>query len=76
MRDTKLNKQEVILRINDLLANGNTRLTKYQKNYALYNQSPVADLRSKMPLTVGFIDDVYSEDSTVPKLNVIKSSAL
>ena len=74
MRDTKLNKQEVILRINDLLANGNTRLTKYQKNYALYNQSPVADLRSKMPLTVGFIDDVYSEDSTVPKLNVIKSA--
>lgn len=73
-RDTKLTKQEVILRVNDLLANGNIRLTKYQRNYALYNQTPVSDLRAKMPMTVGFIDDVYSEDSTVPKLNIIKSA--
>lgn len=74
MRGTKLNKQDVIARVNDLLANGNTKITKYQRSYALYNQTPVADLKAKFPMTVGFIDDVYSEDSVVPKLNIIKSA--
>ena len=73
-RTTKLTKPEVIVRINDLLENNNTKLSKYQRNYALYNQSPVADLRAKIPMPVGFQDDVYSEDSTVPKLNIIKSA--
>lgn len=70
----KLTKQEVIFRINDLLANGNSKFAKYQRNYALYNQTPVADLRAKIPLAVGFQDDVYSEEAVVPKLNVIKSA--
>ena len=74
MRNGKLTKPEVIERINDLLANGNVKLAKYQKNYALYNQSPAADLRAKIPMAVGYIDDVYSEDSIVPKLNIIKSA--
>ena len=73
-RTNKLSKPEVVARINDLLANNNTKLSKYQRNYALYNQSPVADLRSKIPMPVGFQDDVYSEESVVPKLNVIKSA--
>lgn len=74
MRNGKLTKPEVIERINDLLANGNVKLAKYQKNYALYNQSPAADLRARIPMAVGYIDDVYSEDSIVPKLNIIKSA--
>ena len=75
MRPTKkLTKPEVIARINDLLANNNVKLTKYQRNYSLYNQSPVSDLRAKIPQPLGCQDDVYSEDSIVPKLNVIKSS--
>lgn len=73
-RTNKLSKPEVIARINDLLANNNTKLSKYQRNYALYNQSPVADLRAKIPMPVGFQDDVYSDESVVPKLNVIKSA--
>jgi hypothetical protein len=40
----------------------------------LYNQSPVADLKAKIPYPVGFLDDVYSEDSAVPKLNIVKSA--
>jgi hypothetical protein len=74
MRNGKLTKPEVIERINDLLANGNAKFAKYQKNYALYNQSPVADLNAKIPMAVGYIDDVYSEDSVVPKLNIVKSA--
>ena len=38
MRNGKLTKPEVIERINDLIANGNVKYAKYQKNYALYNQ--------------------------------------
>lgn len=70
----KLTKPEVVARINDLLANGNSKITKYQRNYALYNQSPLADLKAKIPMTVGLVDDIYSEDSVVPKLNVVKSA--
>lgn len=74
MRNGKLTKPEVIERINDLIANGNVKYAKYQKNYALYNQCPAADLKAKIPMAVGYIDDVYSEDSVVPKLNVVKSA--
>lgn len=69
-----LTKPEVINKVNDLLANNNVKLAKYQRNYSLYNQSPVADLRARIPATVGFQDDIYSEDSIVPKLNVLKSA--
>ena len=72
--EKKLTKQEVIARINDLLGNGQTKIAKYQRNYSLYNQCPVADLNGKVPYTVGLSDDVYSEDSVVPKLNVVKSA--
>ena len=70
----KLTKPEVIARINDLLANNNQKIVKYQKNYALYNQCPMTDLRAKIPYVVGYIDDVYSDETSVPKLNVIKSA--
>ena len=40
----------------------------------LYNQCTVADLKAKIPYPVGLYDDIYSEDSEVPKLNVIKSA--
>lgn len=74
MAEKKLTKQEVIVRINDLLNNGQTKIAKYQRNYALYNQCPVADLNGRVPYTVGLSDDIYSEDSIVPKLNVVKSA--
>ena len=70
----KLEKNAVIKRINDLIANNSVKYTKYQNDYMLYNQCPVADLKAMIPYPVGFYDDVYSEDSTVPKLNIIKSA--
>lgn len=72
-RNTKLTKPDVVARINDLLNNNTGKYGKYQRNYSLYNQTIVADLRAKVPETVGFFDDVYSEETDVPKLNVIKS---
>lgn len=70
----KLERNAIVKRINDLLGNNSVKYTKYQNNYMLYNQCPVADLKSRIPFPVGFYDDVYSEDSTVPKLNIIKSA--
>lgn len=70
----KLTKPEVVIRINDLLDNNNQKIIKYQVNYALYNQCPITDLRAKIPYVVGYIDDVYSDEASVPKLNVIKSA--
>ena len=69
-----LERNQIVRRINDLLANNSGKYTKYQNNYSLYNQSPVADLKAKIPYPVGFLDDVYSEDSAVPKLNIVKSA--
>lgn len=74
MERKKLSKQQVITRINDLLANNSTKIAKYQRNYSLYTQSPISDIRAKIPYTVGYIDDVYSDETEVPKLNVIKSA--
>lgn len=69
-----LERNQIVKRINDLLANNSGKYTKYQNNYSLYTQSPVADLKAKIPYPVGFLDDVYSEDSAVPKLNIVKSA--
>lgn len=69
-----LDRRAVAYRINDLLANNNVRYVKYQNDYMLYNQCTVADLKAKIPYPVGLYDDIYSEDSEVPKLNVIKSA--
>lgn len=69
-----LDRNSIAARINDLLANNNVRYVKYQNDYMLYNQCTVADLKAKIPYPVGLYDDIYSEDSDVPKLNVIKSA--
>lgn len=69
-----LDRDSIVSRINDLLANNNVRYVKYQNDYMLYNQCTVADLKAKIPYPVGLYDDIYSEDSEVPKLNVIKSA--
>lgn len=74
MERKKLTKPQVIARINDLLANNSTKIAKYQRNYSLYSQSPISDIRAKIPYTVGYVDDVYSDETEVPKLNVIKSA--
>lgn len=70
----QLTREEVVARINDLLANNVNKYAKYQRNYSLYNQCPTVDLRAKIPFGVGYVDDTYSEDSVVPKLNIIKSA--
>ena len=72
--ESLLNRESIGYRVNDLLANNNVRFVKYQNDYMLYNQCTVADLKSKIPYPVGLYDDIYSEDSEVPKLNVIKSA--
>lgn len=69
-----LEHKDIVYRVNDLLANNNVRYVKYQNDYMLYNQCTVADLKAKIPYPVGLYDDIYSEDSEVPKLNVIKSA--
>lgn len=69
-----LERKDIVYRVNDLLANNNVRYVKYQNDYMLYNQCTVADLKAKIPYPVGLYDDIYSEDSEVPKLNVIKSA--
>lgn len=74
MERKKLTKPQIVARINDLLANNSTKTAKYQKNYSLYNQSPITDIKAKIPYTVGYIYDIYSEETEVPKLNVIKSA--
>lgn len=72
-RKNKLTKPEVIERVNDLLNTNQTKLAKYQRSYALYNQSPLVDLKGRSPITVGYQDDIYSDETNPPKLNVIKS---
>lgn len=74
METKKLDRESIVYRINDLLSNNNVRFVKYQNDYMLYNQCTVADLKAKIPYPVGLYDDIYSEDSEVPKLNVIKSA--
>lgn len=74
METKTLDRESIVYRINDLLANNNVRFVKYQNDYMLYNQCTVADLKAKIPYPVGLYDDIYSEDSEVPKLNVIKSA--
>ena len=73
-KQTQLTREQVRVRINDLLSNGSAEYSKFQRNYALYNQSPISDLNVRIPSVVGYYDDVYSEDSIVPKLNIIKSA--
>lgn len=69
-----LTREQVIRKINDLLQNENGEYLKFQRNYALYNQTLITDLKNRIPSIVGIYDDVYSEDSTVPKLNIVKSA--
>lgn len=70
----KLTRNETIERINDLLANNNKQM-KYISNYKAYNQTPSADLKAKIPMPVGTLDsDIWSDDATVPKLNIVKSA--
>ena len=73
-RNSKLSKADIVARVNDLLAVNSAKISKYQRDYSLYNQCPTIDLKGKSPAIVGYLDDVYSDDSVVPKLNVIKSA--
>jgi hypothetical protein len=70
-----LNKKQVQLQVNDLIGKNGTRMAKYRRNYALYNQLPnQADLNSSNPETIGWWELGTDKIGVVPKLNIIKSA--
>jgi len=72
-----LNKKQVQLQVNDLIGKNGTRMAKYRRNYALYNQLPEpnqANLNSSNPETIGWWELGTDKIGVVPKLNIIKSA--
>jgi len=70
-----LNKKQVQIQVNDLIGKNGTRMAKYRRNYALYNQLPnQADLNSSNPETIGWWELGTDKIGVVPKLNIIKSA--
>lgn len=70
-----LNRKQVQIQVNDLIGKNGTRLAKYRRNYALYNQLPnQADLNSANPETIGWWELGTDKVGVVPKLNIIKSA--
>lgn len=69
-----MKRETIVKKINDLLANNSGKYVKYQRDYMLYNQTATADLKAKIPYPVGLTDDIYSEETEVPKLNIVKSA--
>ena len=70
-----LNRKQVQIQVNDLIGKNGTRMAKYRRNYALYNQLPnQTDLNSANPETIGWWELGTDKIGTVPKLNIIKSA--
>jgi len=70
-----LNRKQVQIQVNDLIGKNGTRMAKYRRNYALYNQLPnQADLNSANPETIGWWELGTDKIGVVPKLNIIKSA--
>lgn len=70
-----LNRKQVQMQVNDLIGKNGTRMAKYRRNYALYNQLPnQADLNSANPETIGWWELGTDKIGAVPKLNIIKSA--
>lgn len=67
-------KRELIVnKINNLLQSTGSSINKYYRNYALYNQTSVADLKSANPVAPGVIQNGMKINSDFPSINVIKS---
>lgn len=68
-----LDKKVVISKINNLLSSTGSCINKYYRNYALYNQTSVADLKSANPTAPGVIQNGMKINSDFPSINIIKS---
>lgn len=72
-----LKENEVINNINELIELNQQRRAKYYRNYSFYNNTPKMSLDNiKNPSCVGYfnnINEVNSDTSATPNLNVIKS---
>lgn len=66
-------KDLIIKRINALLNSTGTSINKYYRNYALYNQTAVADFRTLNPIAPGVIQNGMKLNADYPSINVIKS---
>lgn len=66
-------KDLIVKRINALLNSTGTSINKYYRNYALYNQTAIADFRTLNPIAPGIIQNGMKLNADYPSINVIKS---
>lgn len=66
-------KDLIVKRINALLNSTGTSINKYYRNYALYNQTAIADFRTLNPIAPGVIQNGMKLNADYPSINVIKS---
>lgn len=73
--DKLLSRDECIKRIQFLINCQSGRKGKYYRNYRLYTGNPTADLDAKIPQTVGYLPQNYSDtlEEDTPKYNVCQS---
>ena len=68
-----MNRELVVKKINSLLSSTGSSINKYYRNYALYNQTSVADIKSANPTAPGVIQNGMRINSDYPSINIIKS---
>lgn len=68
-----MNRDLVVKKINNLLSSTGSSINKYYRNYALYNQTSVADIKSANPTAPGVIQNGMRINSDYPSINIIKS---
>lgn len=66
-------REKIVRRINSLLSSTGSSITKYYRNYALYNQTSVADFRTVNPIAPGVIQEGMKLNGDYPAINIIKS---
>ena len=66
-------REKIIKRINNLLSSTGSSISKYYRNYALYNQTSVADFRTVNPIAPGVIQEGMKLNGDYPAINIIKS---
>ena len=68
-----MNRDLVVKKINNLLSSTGSSINKYYRNYALYNQTSVADIKSANPIAPGVIQNGMRINYDYPSINIIKS---
>ena len=66
-------RETIVKRINNLLSLTGSVINKYYRNYALYNQTSVADFKGRNPLAPGVIQNGMKINADYPSINIIKS---